>query len=111
MPLPLISPDVGNNTSVPENIDPHEDCDSDDDEQVIKDSIDDLLSYIKSSGSFATGGPVEVPLPGLGIRDVGLIGLPLNDHVAKAIINVSHPAPHGKGTLGFKGVQGRFSLR
>ncbi|KAI4250252.1 MAG: hypothetical protein LQ352_005406 [Teloschistes flavicans] len=98
MPLPLISPDVGNNTSVPENIDPHEDCDSDDDEQVIKDSIDDLLSYIKSSGSFATGGPVEVPLPGLGIRDVGLIGLPLNDHVAKAIINVSHPAPHGKGS-------------
>ncbi|KAL8771642.1 MAG: hypothetical protein Q9194_004831 [Teloschistes cf. exilis] len=38
-----MSPNTGNNTSVPEDIDPPEDCDSDDDEQAIKESISDTL--------------------------------------------------------------------
>ncbi|KAL9580360.1 MAG: hypothetical protein Q9212_004541 [Teloschistes hypoglaucus] len=102
MPLPLMNPGTGENTTVSENIDPPEDCDSDEDEQAIhqiKESIDTLLSYIKSSGSFATGGPIRnIPLPGLSIHDVSLIALPLSEQAAKDIIKVCHQAPYGKGS-------------
>lgn len=83
MPLLPMSPNTGDNTSVPEDINPPEDCDSDDEEQAIKELIDTLLSYIRCSVSFATGGPVPaIPFPGLSIHDVGLISLPLSEHAA-----------------------------
>ncbi|KAI4198509.1 MAG: hypothetical protein LQ350_005238 [Teloschistes chrysophthalmus] len=98
MPPPLTSHGTGNNTTVPENIDPPENCDSDDDEQAIKESIDILLSYVKSSGSFATGGPIrDIPLPDLSIHDVGLIALPLSEHAAKDIIKMERGECAGDG--------------
>ncbi len=73
---------------------------SDTDADSIKFSLQQLLSSLKTAGSFATSGIVEdIPLSGLSIPGVGAIGFPLREHDAKAIIGACHRAPFGKGTL------------
>lgn len=74
--------------------------DSDMDEQDMKESLDTLLAKIKTRGSFATAVQYStLPLPGLDIKGIGLVGLPLDQHTAQSIINGCHKAPYGKGNV------------
>lgn len=76
------------------------DVDSDDDGDVVRNSLDSLLSEVTSSGSFATTGTCSNgPIPGLSVEGIGLIGLPLTEHTAKAIVSGCHLAPYGQGLV------------
>ena len=57
----------------------------------------DLMDQVQTSGAFAVGGALPSILPGLQVKGVGPIGLPLTEHQAKALIEVSEPAPYGRG--------------
>ena len=63
--------------------------------------IDDLLKCLKSvakPGDFACGGVVSLPLPGLCIEGVdGILGLPLCELQARAVIEQCCQAPYGRG--------------
>ena len=79
----------------------------DEDADSIKRSLEDFLSGVKTTGTFATSGVAnDIPLSGLSVRGVGPIGFPLGEQDAKAIIGASHQAPFGKGNLG-----ARFVIR
>ena len=61
---------------------------------LIKAALED----VKGIETFATGGKLEgAPLPGLSVKGVGPIGLPLSDAQAKHIIEKSTQAPFGRG--------------
>ena len=64
----------------------------------IKRRLENSLSYLPTSMSFASSGscPIEVN-PAISISGLGGIGLPLSERDAKLVSNVSHPAPYGKG--------------
>lgn len=73
---------------------------SDGDQQDIKTSLESCLTEVKTKGSFVTAGRCSgSPLPGLSVAEVDLIGLPLNDPTAKAIVEVCHQAPFGRGLI------------
>ena len=55
-----------------------------------------VLESIKSPGEIAFGGPVSLPLPGLKIGE-SLIGLPIAESQAKAVIKQCSQAPFGGG--------------
>jgi hypothetical protein len=57
-----------------------------------------LLKTIKGSGSFETSGIKKFTSPGLRIKGIGEIGLPLSPLQIGDIIQVSHKAPFGKGS-------------
>jgi hypothetical protein len=62
----------------------------------------DLLtcfSDLQSAGNFALFEPLPASIPpGLWIKGVGTIGLPLSERDAQAIIAAAHEAPYGKGS-------------
>ena len=65
----------------------------------LGDHILDCLNGIHSAGSFATSEHnVEHIHPGLTVKDVGLIRLPLSSEDAEALIRMSRRAPFGKGS-------------
>ncbi|KAF4631480.1 hypothetical protein G7Y89_g6651 [Cudoniella acicularis] len=65
---------------------------------TIRDGLDECLSKIESSGTFALFVlPDNPPNPGLYLKNGGTIGLPLSDRDAQAIVAASHAAPFGKG--------------
>ncbi|KIX97549.1 uncharacterized protein Z520_07002 [Fonsecaea multimorphosa CBS 102226] len=67
--------------------------------QYLRYQISGCLDRIHSAGSFATSDHnVEHIHPGLIVKDVGPIRLPLSPEDAKALIRVSRQAPFGKGT-------------
>ena len=53
------------------------------------------IKSIKKPGEIACGGPVQFPLPGLKIGG-SLIGLPIADSQAKAVIEQCSQAPFGR---------------
>jgi len=57
------------------------------------------LRRLRSPGSFAWGGPVDVPPAActLHVKGVGALQLPLSDEQAAALAAVAEPAPHGQG--------------
>ena len=62
-------------------------------------SLNKRLEHVKTVGSFATAGRCStVPSPRLSVEGCGSVGPPLVENTAKAIINVCHQAPFGKGT-------------
>lgn len=64
----------------------------------IKQAITDYLDA-SADGSFATSGSLpDAVNPGLLLKGVGKIGLPLSERDAKAIINISREAPSGEST-------------
>jgi hypothetical protein len=74
------------------------DYNSDDGAEDIKATLETSLSEVKIAGSFATFGQcLNASFPGLCIEGVGLVGLPLTEHTAGAIIAICHQAPYGKG--------------
>src|SRR5215470_5935155 len=56
-----------------------------------------LMDQVQTSGAFAVGGALPSILPGLRVKGVGPIGLPLTEHQAKGLIQVSERAPYGRG--------------
>jgi len=75
-----------------------DDYNSDDGAENIKATLETSLSEVKTAGSFATSGQcLNACFPGLCVEGVGLVGLPLTEHTAGAIIAICHQAPYGKG--------------
>ena len=56
-----------------------------------------LMDQVQTSGAFSVGGTLPSILPGLHVNGVGPLGLPLTEHQAKALIQVSELAPYGRG--------------
>lgn len=59
-------------------------------------SIVETLKSVERPGSYATGGVFSMPLPSLSINGV-ILGLPLCDEQAKAVIDSATQAPFGRG--------------
>ena len=60
--------------------------------------ITTALADVKGIETFATGGRLEdAPLPGLSVKGIGPIGLPLIEAQAKQITDKSTQAPFGRG--------------
>ena len=62
---------------------------------------EDLCNYLQviDNGKFATSGPVAYAKnPGLFVKGIGKIGLPLSDRDAADLSRASHEAPFGKGS-------------
>src|SRR5215831_1368120 len=56
-----------------------------------------LMDQVQTSGAFSVGGTLPSILPGLRVHGVGPLGLPLTEHQAQALIQVSELAPYGRG--------------
>ena len=56
-----------------------------------------LMDKVKTSGTFSVSGTLPAILPGLHVKGVGHIGLPLTEQQAKALIQRSELAPFGRG--------------
>lgn len=56
-----------------------------------------LMDKVKTSGAFSVSGTLPAIPPGLDVKGVGNIGLPLTEHQAKALIERSEQAPFGRG--------------
>jgi hypothetical protein len=56
-----------------------------------------LMDKVKTSGAFSVSGTLPSILPGLEVKGVGHIGLPLTEPQAKALIEFSEQAPFGRG--------------
>ncbi|TVY13045.1 hypothetical protein LARI1_G009289 [Lachnellula arida] len=68
------------------------------DPEQLKEGLDECLSNIEGDGSFALFERLNnPPNPGIYLKEGGLVGLPLSDRDAEAIIAASHQAPFGKG--------------
>jgi hypothetical protein len=66
--------------------------------ETLRQGLEECLSNIKGDGSFALFESLDnTPNPGLHLKSGGLIGLPLSDRDAQAIVAASHQAPFGKG--------------
>ena len=81
-----------------------ESCDegysSDNDLAGFKSLLYERLDQVETPGSFATTGQCPtLPLPALDVEGYGLVGLPLTETTAKALIKICHRAPFGKGNL------------
>ncbi|RDL31044.1 uncharacterized protein BP5553_09833 [Venustampulla echinocandica] len=64
----------------------------------LKDEISQCLSSVKGASTFALFETLSgSPNPGLYLKNGGVVGLPLSDRDAEAIIAASHEAPFGKG--------------
>ncbi|TKA79700.1 hypothetical protein B0A49_01456 [Cryomyces minteri] len=61
-------------------------------------ALAESLDKVEAVGSFASSEVEPNPVqPGLYIEGIGIVGLPLGERGAKAIIQASHQAPFGKG--------------
>jgi len=56
-----------------------------------------LMDKVKTSGAFSVSGTLPSIPPGLDVKGVGHIGLPLTAHQARALIALSEQAPFGRG--------------
>jgi hypothetical protein len=64
----------------------------------IKSQLLHSLEHLSSAMSFASSGSCPIAEnPGIWIRGIGGIGLPLSERDAELISKVTHPAPYGKG--------------
>jgi predicted 2-oxoglutarate/Fe(II)-dependent dioxygenase YbiX len=56
-----------------------------------------LMEQIENPGTFAVGGKLSSLSPGLKIKDVGMLSMPILPAQAQALIQVSEQAPYGRG--------------
>lgn len=64
----------------------------------LKGEISECLDGIHTIGTFALFENLDAaPNPGLYLKSGGIVGLPLSDRDAEAVIAASHEAPFGKG--------------
>lgn len=76
--------------------------------------IIDILQAVESPGTFAVSGSNngKLLMPGLQVDGIGLVGLPLSEHLAKEMIKRCEQAPFGRGekTVIDKTVRNTFQL-
>ena len=71
-------------------------------QNIWKEEIQGVLSNIERTSSFAVFGTAEnAPNPGLFIKSIGTVGLPLAARDVSAIMKAGHIAPVGKGEKTF----------
>ncbi|PRY83788.1 2OG-Fe(II) oxygenase [Mongoliibacter ruber] len=58
----------------------------------------DSLNLIEGNGSFVTSHSESFVFPGLSVEDIGEIAYPINELMAKALIQKARKAPFGKGS-------------
>ncbi|MEJ7828580.1 MAG: 2OG-Fe(II) oxygenase [Segetibacter sp.] len=63
-----------------------------------KENILNCLKDLKGSGKFISAQTTEFLFPGMEVNGVGEIAYPVNEAQAKALIQVAHKAPFGKGS-------------
>ena len=56
-----------------------------------------LMDKVETSGTFSVGGTLPSIPPGLKVKGVGNVALPLLEQQAKALIEFSQQAPYGYG--------------
>jgi len=63
-------------------------------------SLMQALKSVDRPGSYATGGKISMPLPGISLKNQpdSIIGLPLCECHVKKLIEVASRAPFGRGT-------------
>lgn len=66
--------------------------------EQLKKNILDCLQELKGSGKFASIHTADFLFPGLEVEGLGEISYPVNQLQAKALIQVAHKAPFGKGS-------------
>ena len=66
--------------------------------EAILEKLDQALSKIDRPGTFCVSGSVPAVLPGLEVKGLGTIGLPLTAKTAKELKEQCEQAPYGKGT-------------
>ncbi len=64
----------------------------------LKENILNCLKDLKGSGKFISAQTTEFLFPGMEVNGVGEIAYPVNEAQAKALIQVAHKAPFGKGS-------------
>ncbi|MBA3900587.1 MAG: 2OG-Fe(II) oxygenase [Bacteroidetes bacterium] len=64
----------------------------------IKGQLFELLESIQGNGSFETSGIEKITSPGLRIKGIGEIGIPITQMQIAEIIKISQKAPFGKGS-------------
>jgi hypothetical protein len=64
----------------------------------IKEQILALLDTVRGNGSFETSGHMGITIPGLHIKGIGEIGIPLVPGQIKEIVQLSQKAAFGKGS-------------
>ena len=67
-----------------------------------------LMDKVKTSGAFSVSGTLPSIPPGLEVKGVGNIGLPLTEHQAKALIELIHKSDeflHGYAPVGYSMVE------
>ncbi len=64
----------------------------------LKENILNCLKDLKGSGKFISVQTTEFLFPGMEVDGVGEIAYPINEAQAKALIQVAHKAPFGKGS-------------
>jgi len=67
-------------------------------EPRIHDKLLEALAGVDRPGAFCTGGDRPFTMPGLEVRGLGQVGLPLTKTQARELIKRCRPAPYGKGT-------------
>jgi hypothetical protein len=65
--------------------------------ETIQEQLDEALSRIDRPGSFCASGRAPAVLPGLEVKGMGPVGLPLNESQAKELETHCEQAPFGKG--------------
>jgi predicted 2-oxoglutarate/Fe(II)-dependent dioxygenase YbiX len=56
-----------------------------------------LMEKVESSGAFSVGGTLPPIPPGLKVKGLGQVALPVLEHQAKALIELSQQSPFGRG--------------
>jgi hypothetical protein len=64
----------------------------------LKKNILNCLNDLKGGGKFISVQTTKFVFPGLEVHGVGEIAYPINEVQAKALIQVAHKAPFGKGS-------------
>jgi len=65
---------------------------------VFRENLLKAIAKVDRPGSFSTSGDLPLTMPGLDVKGVGAIRLPLGKTEARALIKRSSQAPYGKGT-------------
>jgi hypothetical protein len=64
----------------------------------VKEDILNSLKDLKGSGKFVSMQTMEFVFPGMEVAGAGEMAYPINEAQAKALIQVAHKAPFGKGS-------------
>jgi hypothetical protein len=65
--------------------------------EITMNELLSLMDKVETSGTFSVGGALPSTPPGLKVKGVGTVALPVLEQQAQALINFSQQAPFGRG--------------